>query len=1171
MTLDTDELCPFCENNLILTYICEDCNAVFCSDCLKEIWSEEFVCSNCGSHNIEEDKSSKRIYCKECKSENIITLRKKVKICPNCMGQNVVKIEDKRKDIENDFKKLIIDSEEFLQPIIDKEKVIKTLKTRLINIRKSTLKLRHFPSMEIELLQLAKLFDNIKGLIWKRIEEFYKEIDNNLKYFFKLEEISPKNLPLITTLLESFHTSYDESLEYINKLVERLEPKSAGISMKLSFIEAIKDIFQRYISLLEMNPSELPVFAMKCKLVGVEKLKAKNNTNNNNNNNNTNTPINKDIDSGNINNHNNHNINNHQMSNINTNTNNIIFNNNCYRIEDLEDGHHIRTNTNTDDIDQEVNKNAEFGSKLGILLITDQYIYFLHEKGFRKKNMLLLFKLDINHLESVKETGKITKKLSLKFNHGTYNFKMSKEKRLQVEEFILSAKSFSANKIDEESLNAIQKLNISLDKLKAILEETIFTLIGYYGKPIFENQNMGAPNQELENGNNNDGNYSNARYQAEYYNRSTPPYHKPDTLRSKRNNDYYTKRFPGEKRRFKNLERWFGSSDQIAPNSEENPYPNLYPAPSLDSDHYQDNVPISDENYVENFQSTPVNHRDQQTRRKNLYSSRYGPDLNRKYNPDIVATNGNLETGNRTDQYTHTQNNGAYRPYSMNKYRNYRSKRNLLAQMASKKELYDLYEMYRKRPIPKDIDYENNYEELDYEEGPYNHDINNNMYDTPPLNDYPNHDNYNYPPGKYDDEDDKYLPRLCDNYEKVNRDKRPPRGNFIGDRGNYKSSNNYKNYTEGDYYGTMGMMDEQMGFRRRRPRGTNLNYSNQDNYDRIEDEVHNIGDRIFIDNMVNIHDQGNDNYSPHKKTQERNARGNYCGRESIKYPFKYNANGESIYRRPYPIQENINIKHIPIEDRLFEEFDRIRNRSAQYKNSTNPTLADESLNTIEALSEKILNSYGIYDSAKKKIFAESIRKKLIEEQKQQELLKRREQRLNIREGNNNNNHNNSHYNNNNHNNSHYNNNNYNNNNYNNNNYNNRITPESALNTINKLKKRESLVNNILSMFNTEKTENPNLVKSINSNFNKNIPNISKSFNSDALIDYSYEQKKKKLAEELLNLEDYKKSLIKSLENLEQKSRNRIISQEQYLLLYQKYQEELFKTERKINIIRKNLP
>ena len=34
--MENGDLCPICENNIVLENFCNDCNLVFCSDCLRE-------------------------------------------------------------------------------------------------------------------------------------------------------------------------------------------------------------------------------------------------------------------------------------------------------------------------------------------------------------------------------------------------------------------------------------------------------------------------------------------------------------------------------------------------------------------------------------------------------------------------------------------------------------------------------------------------------------------------------------------------------------------------------------------------------------------------------------------------------------------------------------------------------------------------------------------------------------------------------------------------------------------------------------------------------------------------------------------------------------------------------------------------------------------------------
>ena len=98
-----DSICPFCENNLLLTYFCEDCTSVFCQECVHFAIADDLICASCGSHEISMANMSS-LECKSCKSRHIASVQKQVKTCPSCSSNRVVKIVDKilSQQINND-------------------------------------------------------------------------------------------------------------------------------------------------------------------------------------------------------------------------------------------------------------------------------------------------------------------------------------------------------------------------------------------------------------------------------------------------------------------------------------------------------------------------------------------------------------------------------------------------------------------------------------------------------------------------------------------------------------------------------------------------------------------------------------------------------------------------------------------------------------------------------------------------------------------------------------------------------------------------------------------------------------------------------------------------------------------------------------------------------------
>lgn len=390
-----EELCPFCENNLLLIYLCEECSAVFCGDCLKEAYTDELICSNCGHTNILKNKSDKFV-CKECKSENIISIKKKVQVCPNCGDNHVIKISDKIQKIRDHFKKTVDNTRKFVTPLKNTSDEINRIKEKIALLRKEPVPIYHFPQLELEILQLVKLFDNVKDAVNQKAVDYYDEINRNIKYFYHLNNLQPKVLPIISALAESFEKHLMENEQFVNQSILRLADRISAIQLKLNFMETVHTLFMEYKDLITLEPEEKAVFGLNCK---------------------------------------------------------------------LDEG--------------ETKEDIELKSKSGTILLTNRRLYFFYEKGVIKKKTTLLFSVLLDDLQTVQVEGTISKKLSLEFVDSMYKFKLSKENRSQLIDFIEKARLFDNNKTDETNTMALKNIDITVKKFTDSIEEAIMTINAY--------------------------------------------------------------------------------------------------------------------------------------------------------------------------------------------------------------------------------------------------------------------------------------------------------------------------------------------------------------------------------------------------------------------------------------------------------------------------------------------------------------------------------------------------------------------------------------------------------------------------------------------------------------------------------------------------------------------
>ena len=398
--MENGDLCPICENNIVLVHICNDCNVVFCSDCLRENITEELVCSQCGSNEITNSKDSDFV-CAKCKSENIVSRQKHEYFCPSCSSKDIMKVSEKKELIKTRFNEIINNTHSYIDPLEEKIMKITGLQNNLIDLREDTISVLHFNNLEMELIQIIKLFDNTKKAVQKKTAEYYDEINRNLEYFFGLDSLSAKMLPVVIAIAEDLEGTSLENIEFIKQSLSRLDSRIKPIDLKIDFMNKIQSLFKSYSGLIALQEDDVPMFGLKCKL------------------------------------------------------------------DSVEEG------------------NNEYSSKNGVILLTAKRLYFLHEKGFLfKKKTTLLFSLLLSDLNDIREEGSIHKKLSLDFASGMYKFKLNKEKRGQLKDFINKAATFDASKFNIENTIALKAIQCTIEKFKYSLEDAIFTLIGYQSKKI---------------------------------------------------------------------------------------------------------------------------------------------------------------------------------------------------------------------------------------------------------------------------------------------------------------------------------------------------------------------------------------------------------------------------------------------------------------------------------------------------------------------------------------------------------------------------------------------------------------------------------------------------------------------------------------------------------------
>ena len=258
------QICRFCQRNVKLAYYCESCGTSCCSECLHEEKIKLFVCQDCDSTNITISESEK--ICKDCGAENIIQKSQLLKSCPKCHSNQIINIYEKKEDLEKSFMDLIKNSRGFITPLRELLGSLYRLKQKVIDARAPTIRCYHYPTMELDLLALFKLFIYAKENLIEKIRNFIQHLSLNKAYFFDIYTQQNSNIKIIEDILENLTRTYNSINSFIATNVTTISSSIETISKNLNFIDKITFYFTNYLKFLNLADEEKPVYAIHAKL-----------------------------------------------------------------------------------------------------------------------------------------------------------------------------------------------------------------------------------------------------------------------------------------------------------------------------------------------------------------------------------------------------------------------------------------------------------------------------------------------------------------------------------------------------------------------------------------------------------------------------------------------------------------------------------------------------------------------------------------------------------------------------------------------------------------------------------------------------------------------------------------------------------------------------------------
>jgi hypothetical protein len=260
------QICRFCQRNVKLAYYCEDCGTSCCSDCLHEEKIDSYICQECNSKNIFVLESGNKKACKDCGAESIIKSNQLLKSCPKCHSHQIINIFEKKEDLEKNFMELIKNSRSFIEPLRDLLNALYTLKQKILDARAPPVKCYHYPTMELDLLALFKLFIYAKENLIEKIRNFIQHLSINKEYFFDIYTQQNSNIRIIEDILENLMRSYSSITDFITNNVNTINTSIVNLSKNLVFIDKITFYFKNYIKFLNLAEEEKPVYAIYAKL-----------------------------------------------------------------------------------------------------------------------------------------------------------------------------------------------------------------------------------------------------------------------------------------------------------------------------------------------------------------------------------------------------------------------------------------------------------------------------------------------------------------------------------------------------------------------------------------------------------------------------------------------------------------------------------------------------------------------------------------------------------------------------------------------------------------------------------------------------------------------------------------------------------------------------------------
>ncbi len=267
----SNRICRACKSKGA-TYLCEDCGALLCSNCLESKFSSSYVCKDCHSILGTPLPGQRFEECSDCGSENLSVGRRIEEMCPECHSTRTILVDAKQRSIAQELRQAI----NSLQYGHTK---LREFNNRLVGGKRLLVSLRmanflHYRWLDDKIQSIQEELPAIKNRIGSQADMLARQIAAETKGLMNTTTWSTSQFPFIegvtnrvTQLVNQYKHSVDEALNEVDLTLNDIVSQLDGLNY-------YRSQFASFYEHAELSINELPVCALpKIKVTGSDFLK----------------------------------------------------------------------------------------------------------------------------------------------------------------------------------------------------------------------------------------------------------------------------------------------------------------------------------------------------------------------------------------------------------------------------------------------------------------------------------------------------------------------------------------------------------------------------------------------------------------------------------------------------------------------------------------------------------------------------------------------------------------------------------------------------------------------------------------------------------------------------------------------------------------------------------